>query len=555
MSFIEPPTRRLTKGFALFAIAFVLFVAIVTMLLQVGLPGSAAAILFSLFVFTTIIAIGFVTRTMQLSDFQVAGRSIPAPLNGMATATALLASAGFLGVAGALFGGGDVVLAVIAGWTVGFLALSVLIAPYYRRSAAVSAADFLAIRFASRSVRFAAVIVTLACSFAFLVAEITAAGLVASHLLDISIDTGIGLALIVIVAGSLLGGMRAVTLSAIAHYIIAVVAFLTPVMVLSVQIYDLPVPQLAFGYAFEATSESGAGATAATMSRYLALPRLDGFNMVVLALCLAAGVASMPSILMRISTAEGVDAARLSAGWALLFVLIFIATAPAYAAFARLALLADPSSAPFDADNVVLILPIVTNLSPAISALVAAGALAAILAAATALLFAISQTIGHDLYAGVLDRNGPPSRRLIVTRVFLIAVAGLVGWYATHPIDDIFSLAATSLSLAASGLFPALLLGIWWKRATAAGAFAGIVFGFSAAAAYVFMVMYGGMAPWQPLGSTGTGMPPMAAAFFGIPVGLLTIILVSHISPAPPPERLELVEALRRPAPSPFFDN
>ena len=554
MSFNQPPSRKLAKGFGLLAIAFVLFTALVTMLLQIGLPSSTAAALFVIVTFTTFMTIGFVSRTMQLSDFQVAGRSISPALNGMATAAAFLASAGFLGLAGAFFGGGDMVLAVVAGWTVGFLALSVLIAPYFRRTAAVSVADFLAIRFSSRVVRLAAAVVTVACCFAFLVAEITAAGLVAARLLGITVDVGIGIAVIVILAGSLLGGMRAVTLTAIAQYIVAIVAFLTPVIILSVQIYDLPVPQLAFGYALESITELGGSATEETMGRFLALPPLDGFNMVVLALCLAAGIASMPTILMRSATSDSVGAARLSAGWGLFFVLVVISTAPAYAAFARLALLADPSSGPLAPDTIVLALPMITGLSPAMTALVATGALAAILAAATALLFAISQTIGHDFYAGLLDGNGPPSRQLIVTRIFLIVVACLAGWYATRQIDDIFSLAATSLSLAASGLFPAVLLAIWWKRATAPGALVGIVLGFAAAASYIVMVIYGDLAPWQPMGSAGTGLPPMAAAFFGIPVGLLSIILVSHISRPPAPERVEIVEALRRPTPSPLFD-
>jgi cation/acetate symporter len=276
--------------------------------------------------------------------------------------------------------------------------------------------------------------------------------------------------------------------------------------------------------------------------------------MVVLALCLALGVASMPHILMRSATAGGVGAARLSAGWALLFVLIIIATAPAYAAFARLAHFARPSAGLSEADAVVLALPSITNLPPAMTGLIAVGALAAILAAATAQLFSIAQTIGHDFYGGIIDRTGPSGRRLIDTRIFLIAVACLAGWYAAHPVVDIFRLAATSLSLAASGLFPALLLGIWWKRATAWGTLIGMLFGSAAAAVYVAMVLYGDLMPWRPLGSAGSGLPPMAAAFFGVPIGFLTIFLVSLITPKPVPERIKFVEALRRPTSSPLFD-
>jgi cation/acetate symporter len=257
---------------------------------------------------------------------------------------------------------------------------------------------------------------------------------------------------------------------------------------------------------------------------------------------------------MRSCTAAGVGAARRSAGWAFFFVLVVVATAPAYAAFAQLVRLESPSLGSFDAALIVLSLPDIAQLLPAISALIAIGALAAVLAAATSLLFAIASTTGHDFYGGILDRKGPSGRRLIVTRVILIAAAAFAGWQAMQATDQVFALAATSASLAASGLFPALVLGIWWKRATALGALAGILFGFAAAAAYVWMVVYGDMAPWRPLGTAGPGLPPMAAAFFGLPVGMLAVVLVSQITPTPSSERIEILDDIRRPTPSPIFD-
>ena len=554
MSLRERPSRELGKGFGLFAAAYLVFAGVVAMLAQVGLPDSASAVLFVLVTLSTFVAIGFVARTMHLPDFQTASRLVPPAFNGMATAAAFLASAGFLGLAGAFFGGDGSELAVVAGWTIGFLALSVLIAPYLRKAAAITAADFLAISFDSAAVRFVAVLVTLASSLAFLVAEILAAGMVAAGLLGIALQTGIGIALVVIIAGSLLGGMRAVTLTAIAQYIVLAIAFLTPVIALSLRDYDIPIPQLTYGYALEEFSELGGTSSGVTVNRFLPIPSLDGFNMVVLALSLAAGIASMPHILARSATAVDVGAARRSAGWALFFVLVIVATAPAYAAFARLELFVDPSLGQADAATIVLQLPAIAALSPAMTALAAVGALTAILGAATALLFAIANTIGHDLYGELLDRHGPAGRRLIITRLAVIAVACLAAWYAMTATVDVFTLAATSLSLAASGLFPALLLGVWWKRANAWGAVAGMVLGFAAAAAYVGAILYGGMAPWQPLGSAGTGLPPTAAAFFGLPVGILTIIFVSQITREPGPRRIEIVEAIRRPTPDPMFE-
>lgn len=553
MSLRERAARDVGRGFGVFAVAFAVLAFVIAMLSQVGLPGSVASVLLATGTLLSFVVIGFATRTMNLQDFQVALRGVPPALNGMATAAAFLASAGFLGLAGAFFAGSGTVFAVVAGWTIGFLVLSVLIAPYLRKSAAVTVADFLAIRFGSALVRLAAVVVTVACTGAFLVAEVAIAGQIAASFLDISAEAALGVAMFVILAGTLLGGMRAVTMTAVAQYIVLTIGILTPVTILSLQHFSFPLPQLSYGFALMEASGSNAAVAGLEPNRYLPLPSLDGFNMAVLAVCLAVGVASMPHIAMRSTTSTGVGAARRSAGWALFFVLIVVATAPTYAAFAQLTLLGDAPPGPLDASTLVLNLPAIADLSPAVSALAATGALAAILASATALLFAIASTIGHDFYSGLIDRRGPPARRLIVTRIILIATTCLVGWYATRAEGDLFALAATSASLAASGLFPALLLGIWWKRATALGALAGMLSGFVAAAAYVVMVLYEGMAPWQPLGDSGIGLPPMAAAFIGVPIGLLVTIFVSQITPTPKAERIEIIDEIRRPSPSRLF--
>ena len=545
---LEPQTSLdFGKGFSLFAIAFALFAAVIVLLVEGGMPGSAASILLASGTLISFIVIGIFARTMHLPDFQVASHAVPPVLNGMATAAALLSSAGFLGLAGLFFGGNNAALAVVAGWMIGFLALSVLIAPYFRRTGAATIAEFLAIRFGSAGARLAALVVTLAASAGFLVAELAAAGEITDRLLGIGADTGIGIAVIVIICGSMLGGMRAVTTTAIAQYIVLAIAFLTPVILLSLQIVGGPDTS---SFDLSVSAETAAKVT----NRFLPIPPLDSFNMVALALSLATGIACLPHIVMRSASSVGVGAARRAAGWALFFVLPFIALAPIYAAFAHAALRPDSSGDPVDAATIVLSLPIIAELSPAVSALAAAGALAAILASATALLFTIASAVGHDLYSGLLDRNGPSGRRLVVTRVVIVAVACVAAWYASSVDDTIFALAATSASLAASGLFAPLLLGIWWKRATATGAFFGTVLGFASGAAYAYMTLYGGMAPWQPLGSTGMGLPPMAAAIIGVPVGLLATVLISQITPPPAPDRIEIVEALRRPEPSRLFD-
>lgn len=539
--------RDLSKGFALFAVAFVAFTALMVTLSMIGLPAQLTSTLLATFTVLAFLIYAFTSRTMQLSDFQVASRSIPAGLNGMATAAAFLSSAGFLGLGGAFFAGNRAALAVIIGWTLGFLALAVLVAPYLRKAAAVSVADFLAIRFDSSAIRLAAFLVTLGCSAGLLVAEIAAAGAIATRLLPIDASTAVVIVVGVMIFVTVLGGMSAVTLTAIAQYIVLAVAFLTPVTILSLQQFDFPLPQVSYGFALKEIAALGDVPAVAAENVFLPLPSLDGFNMVALAISLAAGIAALPHVAARSTTTTSGGAARRSAGWAFFFVLLIAATAPAYGAFAQLFLVGTPAATELDPGFVVLDLPGIAAMVPAFSALIATGALAAVLAAAIALLFAMANTIGHDFYGGIIDSGGPPGRQLIVTRLALIMVAVAAGWYSIEATDRIFELATGAATLAASGLLPALVLGMWWKRTTAPGALAGIVLGFGAAAAYVFGVIYGDVGLWQPLGTGGTGLPPMAAAFLGLPVGILAIVIVSQITAEPTAEQLEALDNIRRP--------
>jgi cation/acetate symporter len=546
--------RGVSKGFVLFAAAYLLFTGVVVMMTQVGLPDSAAAVLFAILTLAAFATIGFVGRTMYLPAFLAASRSLPPGLNGMAMAATAMASAGFLGLASTFLAGEAAGTAVIAGWTLGFLALAVLIAPYFRKSGAATVAEFLAIRYASREVRLAAVLVTLITSLILIIAEFAAAGVLAEYLLGMPATTGIAIAAIMVVVATIFGGMQGLTLSAIAFYIVMAIAFLLPVAAMSLQNYALPLPYFTYGYALEDVIALGGETARYTAGEFLPLGELDGFNMLILALCLAAGIASLPHIVMRSGAAAGFAASRRTAGWALLFVLLIAAAAPAFAAFARLSVVADPDVGPIDPNMLVLDFPDITGLSSAMTALIGIGALAAIVATASAALFSVAMTIGQDLYAGLVDPRGPAGRRMIVTRVAIVATTVLAAFEATRSSAKTFELATTALSLAASGLFPAILLGIWWKRATALGAFAGILAGFAAAAAYVIAVVGGGMEPWRPLGSAGSGLPAMAAAFFGLPVGFLALIFVSQLAAGAGEEQGDLVDAIRRPAPSPLLD-
>jgi cation/acetate symporter len=309
---------------------------------------------------------------------------------------------------------------------------------------------------------------------------------------------------------------------------------------------------------------------------------------------LAAGIAATPHLVMRAGPTADVDGARRSSAWGFVFVMLIVASAPAYAIFASLEVLGavsgaspdawpgwvfalgadgharvcgdlavsqqaivaacdrigrggslDVSSVSLSADGLVLAFPAIAGLPPVLSGVVAVGGLAATLAAAGSLLFAVASALGHDLYP-IFDSQAPTGRRLITIRLMLIAVAVLAGWVAVSKPDAIVGLAAVSLSIAAAGLFPVLCLGIWWKRCTSLAALCGMLSGTGVAIFYFALIEGAGEKPWSFFGLTATGVPGFAAGVFGVPVAFLVAILVSSATPAET-ERQAAIGRIRRP--------
>jgi cation/acetate symporter len=589
--------------------------------------------------------IGVVSRTSEVGEYYVAGRKVPAFYNGMATGADWMSAASFIGMAGTLFLLGYDGLAFVLGWTGGYVLVAVLIAPFLRKFGAYTVPDFLAARYGGNAARLCGVLVLMACSFTYVVAQIFGTGLIAQRFLGMNFELACFVGLAGILVCSMLGGMKAVTWTQVAQYIVLIVAYLIPVVWMSANKFGLPVPQLTYGQALEqiaALEQSFIknGLAPATMKIHDApFTSYSPANYFWLIFCLMVGTASLPHVLMRYFTTPSVREARVSVAWSLLFIFILYFTAPAYAAFSKLEVystligkpladmpqwvynwgklglvticgksassLADITAAcqaiaghggvlrwqdfGINTDVVVISTPEIAGLPYVITGLVAAGGLAAALSTADGLLLALANALSHDIYYKMINPNAPTKQRLIISRALLVVVAVLAAWTASTRPTDIVAMVAWAFSLAAGGLFPALVLGVWWKRATSQGAIAGILAGFFVTLFYLVITRYWPHLGVQYFGMTSllnpvTGAPlidaaamaqhlanpavadgpvlasnPLASrvgwfninnissAAFGLPVGLLVMYVVSKMTPEPSKELQEFIDNCRRP--------
>ncbi len=580
----------------LFTLAFVGALVVLALLGNYGLPDTVLGTTLGVGVVVAFAVAGISERTMRPDDFHTAGGGLSAPANGIATAAAFLSAGGVFGLAAAVLYDYRAGIAITLGWSLGFLLLAVLIAPYLRKSGTYGAADFLAFRFGNRGVRLTAAVIVVLTLLPALAAAIATGTLVTARLFALSSHTAAVLVVLLILSGTVLGGMRAVTLTALAQYIVLAIAFVVPVAIVATITYSLPVPQVVAGLAYhDAAALAASGDLAAPLaSRFLPLVPKGNFELIAVAAGLAAGVAALPHLLMRCATLDDVPATRRSVGWALVFVLVVALTAPAYATFAKLALLrdvvgsaitdlpgwlfafgrqglvtlcgADATSASAAAqacaalhgsagtvtapdlavsgDVVVLAWGDIVDLPFVVTALISVGALAAALAAANAIALAIAEALGHDLYAQLIDTKASAGRQLIVTRLLLVATVLVATWLGARRSGDIFPLAAATLSLSAGGLFPTLFLAVWWRRANGPGAIAGMIAGFAVTGAIVLGGRYPGL---LPVDAQGGGLSALTAAIIGVPVGFLVAIVVSLATRAPSPTQEAVVDAMRRP--------
>jgi cation/acetate symporter len=532
----------------------------------------------------------------------------------------------------------------VLGWTGGYVLVSVLVGPYLRKFGAYTVPDFMSYRFGGNFTRFLAVIVLFCCSFTYVTAQVYGTGIIASRFLGMSFELAVFVGLAGILLCSMLGGMRAVTWTQIAQYIVLIVAYLTPIIILSTKKYGIPIPELTYGQAIaEITAREGQFlkdglATAANLKPHIqpwfTYSPLNFFGIIF---CMMVGTASLPHILMRYFTTPSVREARQSVAWSLFFIFLLYFSAPAYAAFSKLEVytniigrnvedirpwmftwgqigliqicgknassLADVVAAckaiaghpgvvrlqdfVINTDVIVLSTPEIAGLPYVISGLVAAGGLAAALSTADGLLLAIANALSHDIYYKMIDPNAPTVRRLLVARILLLVVAVCAAALASTKPGDILAMVGWAFSLAMAGNFPALVMGIWWKRATSAGAIAGIIAGFGLCVFYLVTTRYYPQAGVSWFGMSAltnpvTGAPlvdvakamadpkvladvPASAAnalqskvgwfglnnincgLLGMPLGFLVIYVVSLMTPAPSKEMQAFVDEIRKP--------
>lgn len=587
--------------------AFILFVLLMAGLEFLGVEDRIIGYLFIIFTILIYAVIGFLSRTMLVSEYYVAGRKVPAIYNGMATAADWLSAASFIALAGGIYQAGYSHLSYVIGWTGGYVLVAVLIAPYLRKFGAYTVPDFLGARYGGNFARSIGVIILFCCSFYYLLGQLSGTGEIASRVLGISYESAAFVGLAGIILCSMLGGMRAVTWTQVAQYIVLIIAYMVPVIILSYQHTGIIIPQIAYGQILqeisilEQTKSGLAGVVPFIQPPKTGTELLNFFSLVI---CLMLGTASLPHVLMRFFTTPSVQDARKSAGWALFFIFLLYITAPAYASFAKLEVyqniigldvqsLAAVSKLPewvftyggldrvsvcgqsalsvvevFEAcqrsqitslsfldfaikpDVVVIAMPEIAGLPYVIAGLVAAGGLAAALSTADGLLLAISNALSHDVYYRMIDPYASSRRRLIVSRVLLVCVAGVAAALVSKgDMGNILSLVSYAFSLAAAGLFPALVLGVWSTRTTKQGAISGMIAGFAITLFYILWThpKMGNHPLWF-------GLQNESAAILGLPVSFLLTYVVSRFTPPPSPEMQEFVRQLLVPRGSPNGD-
>ena len=680
--------KQLNKVYTFYTGGFIAFVIVLAILEQFGLKREWIGFIFLMATIGLYAGIGIMSRTTDAAEYYVAGRRVPAVYNGMATGADWMSAASFIGMAGTLYLTGYGGLAFIMGWTGGYCLVALLLAPYLRKFGQFTIPDFLGERYGGNLPRFIGIVAAILCSFTYVVAQIYGVGIITTRLTGVAFELGIFLGLGGILVCSFLGGMRAVTWTQVAQYIILILAYMIPVVWLAVKQTGVPIPQAIYGYQLEKVSKRGdelrkdpkelevvaifkaradefdaklkniptalaadkaaaekkvadlkasnamASQVAAAEKELAAVPKdaaaakeawtkakaanldrakpLAGMpnhaqvfvgdpngtpaeqktfnesrrNFLALIFCLMVGTAALPHILMRYYTTPSVKAARDSVTWSLFFIFLLYFTAPALAVLVKYEVFNNLVGLPFDklpvwianwmrvdpgllsvvdinkdgifqltemkigGDIVVLATPEIGGLPYVISGLVAAGGLAAALSTADGLLLTIANALSHDLYYKMIDPNASTARRVTLSKMLLLVVALAAAGVASQKPADILFLVSAAFSFAAAAFFPALVLGIFWKRATGLAASLGMASGLGVTLYYMVMTQ-----PWLRgvFGVTSPielwwGILPISAGLFGVPLGFIVIVLVSLVTPAPNARIQDLIEHCRYPS-------
>jgi cation/acetate symporter len=594
---------KLFKGYGLFTLGVLLLVAVVMYLeLNVGLPRGSIAVFFILMSFALYAVIGVLNFTRRFDEYYVAGRKVPAFFNGMATGADWMSAASFISMAGSIWLTGYDYLAYIMGWTGGYVLLALLFAPYIRKFGQFTIPDFVAARFAERPKlsRVVAAVCAIIVSFTYVTAQVVGVGLIMSRFFGVDYVLGVFFGLAGVVLCSFLGGMKSITWTQVAQYIILIIAYLIPVSILSMRFTGVPISEIMYGRALQEIVQLEAAQNlplyvepfkqALTNQLAIDSARQIGLNppelvrvtdwvgtpweFLALTFCLMAGTVGLPHILIRYYTVPNPKAARMSVAWSLFFIYLLYFTAPAYAAFSRWEILQNIVGQPIaslpdwvanwgrtglltiqDAnsdgilqfaelrivpDLIVLATPEIAGLPYTVSALVAAGGLAAALSTADGLLLVIASAVSHDIYSKVVSPNASYGRRFMLSRVMILVAAALAALAAIPRLALIAQMVSWAFSLAASTFFPVILFGIFWKRANANGAVAGMIAGL------VVCIIYMTGNYLDPRFNV-LGLTHLSAGIFGMIANFVCQIVFSLATEAPPKHIQDMVDALRTP--------
>jgi cation/acetate symporter len=595
---------NLPKIYGIYTGGFLAFIILMAIAEQMGMTAKTIGVCFVAFTVLIYALIGFLSRTIQVDAYYVAGRQVPTVFNGMATAADWMSGASFVAMAGGIYFGGYTYMAFLVGWTGGYILVSSLLAPYLRKFGCYTVPDFIGTRYGGSLARFCAVVVLVLASFTYVTAQINATGTIASRALGIPFELGVWVGLISILLCSMLGGMRAVTWTQVAQYIVLIIAYLLPVfwmsnkngfgffphLMLGDEVSRIADLEAQFGLIKNSAADIAAagvpGGLASISNPHSAVPAggMAAWKFISLAICMMVGTASLPHILMRYFTTPSVKSARKSVAWSLFFIFLLYSSAPMLATLSKLQLM-DPTLATgiigksiadvqalewvqnwsaakqvfiadFNGDGilqlnewfmrgdvVVLATPEVAGLPYVISGLVAAGGMAAAMSTADGLVLAIANALSHDLYYKIIDPKADVAKRLIVARILLVVIGAAGAYIASMRITSILGAVAWAFDFAMSGLFFPLVLGVWWKRANRAGAIAGMILGLAAGTAYLIYVGPKFMAqpPWL-------GIDHLRFGIIGAPVSLIAMVVVSLMTDAPDKATQAMVDEVRIPS-------
>ena len=676
--------QQLKKYYTFYTGGFIGFVVLLGIAEQMGVPRLYIGYAFLAATILLYASIGIMSRTLDVAEYYVAGRKVPAMFNGMATGADWMSAASFIGMAGGLYLQGFDGLAFIMGWTGGYCLVALFLAPYLRKFGQFTIPDFLGARYGGNFVRSIGVFAAILVSFVYVVAQIYGVGLITSRFTGLEFAMGVIVGLMGILVCSFLGGMKAVTWTQVAQYIILIVAYMIPVVWLSVKQTGIPIPQLVYGGVLEKVTglekkltvdpkelevrkifadraktageklKAGAetsynadkAALVAKVDELKAAPTpdsaaiqaaekaVDSFpkdvkayegqlkgqqgaagraapplphgtpfvgtgktdeekqkssdnkrnNFLALVFCLMVGTAALPHILMRYYTTPSVHEARVSVFWSLFFIFLLYFSAPALAVLVKFDIYSNVVGKAFadlpqwvnswqavdksllsivdinkdgivqlaeiviGQDIIVLATPEIAGLPYVISGLVAAGGLAAALSTADGLLLTIANALSHDVYYKMINPDATTARRITISKVLLLVVAMVAAYVTAQKPGDILFLVGAAFSLAASAFFPALVLGVFWKRANKPAAVLGMIIGLGVTMYYMLRTYPFFTNMGVPKMDLWFAIAPIGSGVFGVAAGMAVMVIVSLVTKAPDQATQDLVEHVRYPS-------